>query len=104
LVQSALHSPIIAIHIQKLFGRQLVGGPAGDQVFHFEFGLRATLTVQTADLRGAGHTQLDRFNGSGRQSAPFAPAAIVLQFDHLRGKRSPAGVVGRFVAGRFGCL
>ena len=104
LVQSALHSPIIAVHIQKLFGSQLVGGAAGDQVFHFEFGLRTTLPVQTADLCGSSQSQLDRFNGSGRQSPSFLSAAIVLQFDHLRGERSPAGVVGRFGAGHFGCL
>ena len=53
LMQSTLHSPIIPIHIQKLFATQLVGRAAGDQVFHFELGLLATLTVQTADLGGS---------------------------------------------------
>ncbi len=102
LMQATLHPPIIAIHIQKLFARQLAGRTAGDQVFDLQFGLHSTLTVQTADLCGSSQSQLDRFNGSGRQSPSFLSAAIVLQFDHLRGERSPAGVVGRFGAGRFG--
>jgi len=53
LMQSILHPPIIPIHVQKLFASQLVGRAAGDQVFHFELGLLATLTVQTADLCGS---------------------------------------------------
>ena len=103
LMQTALHSPIIPIHVQKLFGCQLMGGAAGDQVFDFEFGLLATLTVQTADLPRPGQTQLRRFNLSARQRASFPSAAIVLHSDHLRGKGSPAGVVELFAVGRFGC-
>ncbi len=104
LMQPAFDSPIFPIGVQKCLGRELLGTAAGDQVFHFELGLLATLAVQTADLRRPGQAQLDRFNRAGRQRAPFAPAAIVLAPDHLRGKRSPAGGVGRFPGGRFGCL
>ena len=66
--------------------------------------LLAPLAVQTADLRRPGQPQLERFNRAGRQRTAFPPAAIVLHPDHLRGKRSPAGGVGRFPVGRFDCL
>src|SRR6266436_1888148 len=89
LVQSALHSPVIAIHVKKGLRGQLLGATAGDQVFDFWFCLRSTLSMQTTDLTGPGQTQLHRFNLSARQGAPFAPAAVVLQLDDLRGKRSP---------------
>ena len=69
LMPAALHAPIVAIHVQKRGGTQWAGGAAGDQVFHFLLGLRATLPVQAADLRRSGQAQLQRFNRARRQWA-----------------------------------
>jgi hypothetical protein len=54
LVQTVFDSPIVPIMVEKLFGRQLTGRTAGDQVFHLRLGFLAILAVQTANLRRPG--------------------------------------------------
>lgn len=104
LMPATLDPPIVPLELEEGFGGQFGGRAAGDQVFHFGLGRRAVLPLQTTDLGRARQTQLGRFNRAGRQRAAFLAAAVVLPLDHLRGKRPPAGGLGRRPAGRFGCL
>ena len=96
LVQAAFDSPVVPVQVEPRLGGELPDVSTGDQILHCEVGLLTQLAVQAAQLRCPGQAQLGRLNGSGGQGAPFPAAAIVLQLDYLRGKRSPAGVVGPF--------